>query len=217
MRRPTLIAVQSSRPTGLLGWIVGQIMSRETVPMNTAVLAALDLASNHRVLEVGFGHGRTLRRVAEIVPDGFVGGVDYSQTMLNMASRRCQKFLEAGTMVLKLGDSANLPFPEQYFDRVFSVHTIYFWKDPESHLHELHRVLRPGGRLVLGFREKAEGGGTENYPESVYTFRSKHAVRQLLLAAGLVNVSEGNVSGLHPGSVVLVAQAGSQSERVAKT
>jgi len=69
MRRPEFIARQSSHPTGMLGWIIGSIMSRETAALNATVLDALELRPTDRILEVGFGHGRTIERAAAIVTD----------------------------------------------------------------------------------------------------------------------------------------------------
>src|SRR5215471_2910601 len=94
MRRPEFIARQSSHPTGMLGWIIGNIMSHETAALNASVLGALELQPTDRVLEVGFGHGRTIERAAAIVTNGFVAGIDVSETMVRMAARRCRRFLE---------------------------------------------------------------------------------------------------------------------------
>jgi ubiquinone/menaquinone biosynthesis C-methylase UbiE len=56
---------------------------------------------------------------------------------------------------LHLADAAALPFPDASFERVLCVNTIYFWPDPARALREIHRVLKPGGRLVLGYGSKA--------------------------------------------------------------
>lgn len=208
MRRPEFIAEQSRRPSGALGWLIGKIMSHETGSLNAATLAALELRSSDRVLEVGFGHGRTLRKAAEIVSDGFVAGVDFSETMLHMAARQCAPLVATGRVQLELADSSHLPFPDEHFDKAYSVHTLYFWKDPAEHLREIRRVLRRGGRLALGFRTKDEGSGAEAFPDAVYTFRTADAVRDLLLAAGFQPVTVADAAGTGAGMVVLLAEKG---------
>lgn len=209
MRRPEFIAEQSRRPSGALGWLIGKIMSHETESLNAATLAALELRPTDRVLEVGFGHGKTLRKAAEAVSEGFVAGVDFSETMLHMASRRCAPFVRTGRAELELADSVHLPFPDEHFDKAYSVHTLYFWEDPAAHLREIHRVLRPGGRLALGFRTKDEGSGADAFPDSVYSFRGVDTVREILRASGFRGDRVADTSGTGPGRVVLLAERAS--------
>lgn len=185
MRRPEFIARQSSHPTGMLGWIIGNIMSHETAALNATVLDALELQPTDRVLEVGFGHGRTIARAAAMVTDGLVAGVDVSETMVRMAARRCRRFIEQGRVRLELGDSSRLPLPDRHFDRAYAVHTIYFWADPVAHLREIHRVMKPGGRIAIALRPKGASSGADDFPGSVYTFYETAAVRELLVASGL--------------------------------
>jgi len=189
MRRPEFIARQSSHPTGMLGWIIGSIMSRETAALNATVLDALKLQPTDRILEVGFGHGRTIERAAAIVTNGFVAGIDVSETMVRMATRRCRRFIEQGRVQLEVGDSSGLPFPVHHFDKAYAVHTIYFWADPVAHLREIHRVLKSGGRLAVGLRPKAAASGADDFPDSIYTFYETGRVRELLAESGFANLS----------------------------
>jgi ubiquinone/menaquinone biosynthesis C-methylase UbiE len=205
MRRPEFIAEQSRRPSGALGWLIGNIMSHETESLNAAALAALELRPDNRVLEVGFGHGKTIRKAAETVTSGFVAGVDFSETMLGMARRRCAKFVVTGRVRLELADSACLPFPDHYFDKAYSVHTLYFWNDPAAHLREIGRVLSPGAHLVLGFRTNDDGRGAEAFPGAVYSFYGVEAVRELLRASGFAGEIVEATPNAGPGMVVLVA------------
>ena len=187
MRRPEVIARQSARPTGLLGRLIGFIMSHETVAVNEAAVAILELTSSDRVLEVGFGHGRTIERMAA-APVEFVAGVDTSDEMLRMATGRCRASIDAGRVDLVKGDSERLVFPSESFTKVLAVHTLYFWSAPLTHLLEIHRVLQPGGRLVLAFRT-ADDPASKDFPATVYRFYPADQVAALLRSAGFVEVA----------------------------
>jgi ubiquinone/menaquinone biosynthesis C-methylase UbiE len=186
VRRPEFIARQSRCPSGFLGRVIGHVMSFETAAANDEALKALDLKPADRVLEVGFGHGRTIERAASMVPQGLVVGIDASEEMLQMATRRCRRLIDQDRVRLTLGDSAHLPYPDQFFDKGYAIHTIYFWDDPKLHLCELYRVLRDGARFVLGFHPKGEEG-TADFPETVYSFYTSDQVLHLLQAAGFAD------------------------------
>jgi len=157
-------------------------MAVETAAANEAALNFLHLHEADRVLEIGFGHGRTIERAAERVPSGSVAGIDHSEAMLRAARRRCAALIADGRVALYCSDSARLPFPNGSFEKALGVHTLYFWKPPAPHLHEIRRVLAPGGRLVLAFRP-AGSGGPADFPAAVYTFHTPDDVRDLLAAA----------------------------------
>jgi len=189
VRRPEFIARQSRHPTGILGWVIGHIMSFETAATNDQALALLELKQGDRVLDVGCGHGRTVERAAVMVgDDGLVVGIDASEEMLRMATRRCKRLIEAGRLRLALADSASMPYPDESFDKIVTVHTLYFWDDPQRHLGELYRVLRPGGCLVVGFHPKG-ATATTSFPESVYSFYDVEEVEALLRQVGLRDVA----------------------------
>ena len=117
MRRPQFIARQSRRPSGSLGWVIGYIMSFETAATNDEALARLEVRKSDRVLDVGCGHGRTVERAAEIIGDGLVVGIDASEEMLRMATRRCQHLINAGRVQVAVADSASIPYPDESFEQ----------------------------------------------------------------------------------------------------
>ena len=110
----------------------------------------LDLAPGERVLEVGPGTGYYSLDVArQIAPDGRLDVLDLQQPMLDELMHRAA---DRGitNIVPTVGDARDLPSPDATFDAAFLVATLGEIPDPDLALRELHRVLKPGGRLVVG-------------------------------------------------------------------
>jgi ubiquinone/menaquinone biosynthesis C-methylase UbiE len=162
-------------------------MAVETAAVNDAALNLLDLRDTDRVLEIGFGHGHTIERAAQRVRSGSVAGVDHSEAMLHVASRRCAALIAAGRVRLHCADSTHLPFANDSFDKALAVHTLYFWQPPAPHLREIRRVLAPGGQIVLAFRPAGTRGAAD-FPSDVYTFYSPEDVHDLLAMADFTAV-----------------------------
>lgn len=183
MRRPEFIAKQGRCPTGLLGLLIARIMATETAAENDRALTLLELQAEDSVLEIGFGHGRTIAQAAATARSGFVAGVDASAQMLQMATRHNRRLITGGRVELKLGDSTRLPYADGRFDKVYAVHTLYFWRRPADDFREIHRVMRRGGRFALGFRPKDDERAAD-FPASIYTFYSGEEVEALLRETG---------------------------------
>jgi SAM-dependent methyltransferase len=87
---------------------------------------------------------------------------------------------------LKQGRAEELPFADASFDKLISVHTLYFWPDLVAPLREAKRVLRPQGRIVLGYR--ADSAAARQFPRSVYCFRGEEELSQTLGTLGFEGV-----------------------------
>ncbi len=172
MPKPEIIARQSGHPSGVLGHVVARVMALDTARVNGRVLEVLEPKPGERILELGCGHGRALHRLAEQVPPGLAAGVDPSTVMLSVARRRCRRSIAAGHARIDRGDSTSIPWPDECFDKVFSVHTLYFWPELGAGLREILRVLRPGGELLLGFHPRENEEIAAELPRTVYTLHT---------------------------------------------
>jgi SAM-dependent methyltransferase len=111
------------------------------------VRAALGAAAGERILDVGCGPGYYCAELLqEVGPSGAVVGVDGSSAMLVLAARRCAGH---NNVEFQEADATALPLDDGSFDGVLCVQVLEYVADPAAALAEMHRALRPGGRLVV--------------------------------------------------------------------
>jgi ubiquinone/menaquinone biosynthesis C-methylase UbiE/uncharacterized membrane protein YphA (DoxX/SURF4 family) len=102
-----------------------------------------------RLLDVGCGPGQVTLFIAESLPGTDVTGVDIAPTMIELARGHAAKSPAVDRVRFEVADVAHLPFPDGTFDVVASTGSIKHWPDQRAALRELHRVLVPGGRVLL--------------------------------------------------------------------
>ena len=148
-RFSTFATRQFGNPSGLFGKFIGNGMAKRNIYDAQWTVSLLDIQPQQHVLEIGFGPGVSTQIVAEKASQGFVAGIDHSQTMIQAASQRNAQAIQSGRMELKQGDVASLPYPDESFDIVLSLHSIYFWQDPLGCLKEIRRVLKSSGTVAI--------------------------------------------------------------------
>jgi len=124
-----------------------RLQSRIWEPAGARVLESIGPGDGLRALDVGCGPGFYLEELAPAVePGGQLAGIDSSEQMVELARRRC-----AGipNVELQMASATSLPFADAKFDAAISVQVLEFVAELDAALTELHRVLRPGGRVVV--------------------------------------------------------------------
>ena len=108
-----------------------------------------------RVLDVACGTGIVARRAAPRVGSGGkVVGLDLNEAMLGMASK-----MSSGVrpeIEWRQGDATSMPLPDGAFDVVLCQQGLQFFPDRPAAVSEMHRVLRPNGRLALSVLRSVE-------------------------------------------------------------
>jgi ubiquinone/menaquinone biosynthesis C-methylase UbiE len=151
------IARQLAHPSGLFGrWFTARWLDKANAAMNKLTLERLSVAAGDRLLEVGFGGGDLLEQLLSTKPIAFVAGVDLSMEMVNVVGRRLSSYILAGKADVRTGDIEALPYADGEFNKLCSVNTLYFWRNPSVALAECRRVLRRGGQIILCFNAKQD-------------------------------------------------------------
>ncbi|MEQ8763347.1 MAG: methyltransferase domain-containing protein [Planctomycetota bacterium] len=109
------------------------------------VLEHARLGAGQSVLDVACGTGVLSRAARELIRDGRIVGLDASEGMIAVASRRTPEIEWCH------GRAEELPFEDGTFDRVISQFGIMFFEDIPRALDEMIRVTKPGGRVVVAF------------------------------------------------------------------
>lgn len=167
-------------------------------PFGRALAAAADLDPGERVLDVACGRGSSLRPAAEAVgPTGSVVGIDLSAAMIERLAAELPPGLPVS---LRQGDAEALDVPDASVDAVLGGFMIFFPPHPEQVLAELHRVLRPVGRVALSIFDGPPGfdfqhdllaavGTQEAASGPAAAFNRADVLDPALEAAGFVDVT----------------------------
>ncbi|MFW6205579.1 MAG: class I SAM-dependent methyltransferase, partial [Actinomycetota bacterium] len=114
-------------------------------PFGQAMFDAADLQPGERVLDVGCGFGTTTVEAAErVAPHGAAVGIDVAPQLLETARKRAAGI---GNISWLQGDAQVHPFEPASYDVVISRFAAMLFDDPPTAFANLHRALRPGGRL----------------------------------------------------------------------
>jgi len=166
------------------------------------------------ILDVATGTGDFAIEALKLNPEKIIG-VDISEGMLEVGRKKMKSNGHDGIIELTYGDSENLPFEENKFDAVIVAFGVRNFENLEKGLKEIHRVLRPNGRMVvLEFSKpssfpmkqlysfyfnavlpkigKAVSHDSSAYtylPESVQAFPSGNAFLSVLSGLGFKNAS----------------------------
>ncbi len=165
-------------------------------------IAAVAGSQPFHLLDVGCGTGQFAARVKAALPKARICGVDLVPEMLAHGRRRWQ--YHAGEVFPLQGDSERLPFASGTFDFVTCANSFHHYPNQARAVTEMHRVLRPGGRLLLidGYRDAPWGWFIYDVCVSLREGDVHHAssrrFRELMTRAGLQAIAQRVFRGFAP-------------------
>jgi len=129
----------------------GEKMRQHHLNITEKTIRLMDLRPGERVLDLGCGSGWATRLLARLVSDGPEGfgqvvGVDVADEMIRQARAESKDF---DNILYVWGSAQQIPWEENFFDKVLSVESFYYYADQDRALAELFRVMAPHARLFI--------------------------------------------------------------------
>ncbi|HMK29000.1 MAG TPA: methyltransferase domain-containing protein [Terriglobales bacterium] len=129
----------------------GEEMEKHHLYITEQAIRHMELRAGERVLDLGCGTGWATRLLARLVgegPEGFgqVVGLDISDEMIRQARKQSADF---ENIMFVCGAAGRIPWEENFFEKVLSVESFYYYPDQDRTLAELFRVMAPNGRMFL--------------------------------------------------------------------
>ena len=187
---------QNALPRGFSGKIALFFMNRGHRNIYENMNKALVLKPDDDLLEVACGNGYFLRKYASHVNS--VAGLDISELCIDMSIRNNRDRVKNGTAKFMHGDASKLPWEDGIFSVVTSMGSFSMFPSSLDSLKEMYRVLRPGGRVVIGIEWNAEDGKdhSKEIEKYGYQIRSEDEVKTMLQDAGFTEVAFTYYKGL---------------------
>lgn len=174
------------------------------VPSHDYLMSAISDGEQRpvRALDIGCGTGVFARRMAATYRDAEVWGVDFSGQMVGQAAARTSG--SAPTIRYVQADSESLPLASNSFDVITCSNSFHHYPNQAAAVHEMYRVLRPGGRLLIidGYRDRLWGRFIFDVcvvaMEGEVHHASARRFRELFHGAGFTSVRQQARLGLAP-------------------
>lgn len=139
--KPNPVRAAYRRLAPVYDWVFGPSLEKGRRTAQRTVEAA----PGESVLEVGVGTGLSLQHWNQKC---HITGIDLSPEMLQRAKKLCQRH-ELDNVELQAMDAQNMDFPDNHFDKIAAMYVVSVVEDPGALLREIHRVGKPGARVVI--------------------------------------------------------------------
>lgn len=174
---------QSQKPSGLIGRVITKIWSFYFKKLSLWAIKQTTISDNYRILEIGYGGGSTIKNLLALNKNLEIHGIDISKESYRTAQRVHSDSIRKGSVQLKIGNVENMPYQNNYFDRIFAIQTHIFWKDIKKSFQEVYRVLSSNSTLIIASEK-------EKIHYHMTDYRTSHEFSQLLTSIGFSKIEE---------------------------
>jgi len=143
------------------------IFGKTLQPGRELAFSYLNEHPHQRILEIGVGTGITFNLYPK---QSYIVGIDISPKMIERAKKRAAVASNGNKISLYVMDACNLEFEDESFDAVISPYVITTVKDPLKLCHEMYRVSKVGGQIIIVNHSKSSHGLRSKFEEWLSPF-----------------------------------------------
>ena len=146
----------------------------------------------NRILDIGCGGGAAIEQISKLYPQSTIYGCDISHVSIESTIAKNKKLIDEGRLKVEVCGVSKLNFPDESFDSVYSIESLYFWPNQQEDLKEVARVLKIGGKFMTALEMV---GGKMNEKSSAIDEHlnmkcpSKDELKTLLENAGFTDIA----------------------------
>lgn len=183
----SFLANQFKKPTGFTGKIIANLMIKGNGREYQKLIPAMKIQPQDRLLEIGYGHGWGIFQIASSF-DCHISGIDFSELMFNMATRRNRKFIHRGKVELFHGDFNDFQSPKSNFNNIFCLNVVYFWDDLDKPFNKIIDLLVSGGMFCFTMAHRDDLNRMKFIDDSVFNKYTIEQVTEALSKAGFTDI-----------------------------
>ena len=175
---------QAKKPTGLFGRLIMSIVfNYGNNGINNFVKENIRITGKEHILEIGFGTGKLIYRIAKLINTGLIVGIDTSKVMTEIAIKRNKRFIQKGVVELLNDDFDVVELKENEYDLIYTINTIYFWKNPKMLLKKIFQILKQNSILVIAFEDKTKIE-VKKLNKEIFSAYTKEEIEKMIKDAG---------------------------------
>jgi len=127
--------------------LLAMYVTPDVIEQRRQFLRTLNPTEGESIVDVGSGPGFLAAEIAKATgPAGSVHGLDISEPMVDLARHHCTQL---PWVTFSRADATQLPYPDNSFDAAITTQVLEYVSDVDAAVAEIHRVLRPAGRVVI--------------------------------------------------------------------
>lgn len=189
----SFFAEQARKPSGLFGRIfTGKLLNKANASLENMGLKLMEVEPDSTILEIGFGNGRLISKMGEILTNGKITGIEISKEMITQAEKKNIQLINSDKVELIEASVEKIPVGNENFDKIFTANTIYFWPNPEKNIKEVKRTLKYGGKFYCALRPKEEMMNNKMIGSNLGIFKnlfSENDIKTFLESSGFKDVT----------------------------